>query len=274
MIQERPARPRRRRLPDRPEVEHGGQGRRASASTSSATPTKATRARSWTAACWRAIRTACSKAWRSPPTPSAPTGLHLRARRVPAGGQAAEDGDPPGRAPWHCWATTSAARTFNFTRRDPARRRRVRLRRGDGAASPRSKGNRGKPRPRPPFPAESGLWGCPTLINNVETFANICADHPQRRRLVRRHRHGEEQGHQGLRPGRPGEQHRPDRSADGHHAARDHLRHRRRHPRRQQVQGRADRRPLRRLHPRAVPGHAGRLRLASRRSARSWAPAA
>jgi bidirectional [NiFe] hydrogenase diaphorase subunit len=34
-------------------------------------------------------------------------------------------------------------------------------------------GKRGAPRPRPPFPAESGLWGSPTLINNVETFANI-----------------------------------------------------------------------------------------------------
>ena len=34
-------------------------------------------------------------------------------------------------------------------------------------------GKRGQPRPRPPFPAESGLFGCPTLINNVETFANI-----------------------------------------------------------------------------------------------------
>jgi bidirectional [NiFe] hydrogenase diaphorase subunit len=34
-------------------------------------------------------------------------------------------------------------------------------------------GRRGQPRPRPPYPAESGLWGCPTLINNVETFANI-----------------------------------------------------------------------------------------------------
>jgi bidirectional [NiFe] hydrogenase diaphorase subunit len=34
-------------------------------------------------------------------------------------------------------------------------------------------GKRGLPRPRPPYPAESGLWGCPTLINNVETFANI-----------------------------------------------------------------------------------------------------
>ena len=34
-------------------------------------------------------------------------------------------------------------------------------------------GKRGTPRPRPPFPAESGLWNCPTLINNVETFANV-----------------------------------------------------------------------------------------------------
>ena len=34
-------------------------------------------------------------------------------------------------------------------------------------------GKRGAPRPRPPFPAESGLWACPTLINNVETFANV-----------------------------------------------------------------------------------------------------
>ncbi len=34
-------------------------------------------------------------------------------------------------------------------------------------------GRRGQPRPRPPFPAESGLWGHPTLINNVETFANV-----------------------------------------------------------------------------------------------------
>jgi bidirectional [NiFe] hydrogenase diaphorase subunit len=34
-------------------------------------------------------------------------------------------------------------------------------------------GKRGIPRPRPPYPAEAGLWGCPTLINNVETFANV-----------------------------------------------------------------------------------------------------
>lgn len=34
-------------------------------------------------------------------------------------------------------------------------------------------GRRGQPRPRPPYPAERGLYGRPTLINNVETFANI-----------------------------------------------------------------------------------------------------
>jgi len=34
-------------------------------------------------------------------------------------------------------------------------------------------GQRGMPRSRPPFPAQSGLWGKPTSINNVETFANV-----------------------------------------------------------------------------------------------------
>jgi len=36
-------------------------------------------------------------------------------------------------------------------------------------------GKRGTPRPRPPFPAQSGLWGKPTCINNVETLANVAA---------------------------------------------------------------------------------------------------
>lgn len=34
-------------------------------------------------------------------------------------------------------------------------------------------GRRGQPRVKPPYPANSGLWGKPTLINNVETYANI-----------------------------------------------------------------------------------------------------
>ncbi|HKZ92542.1 MAG TPA: NADH-ubiquinone oxidoreductase-F iron-sulfur binding region domain-containing protein, partial [Candidatus Limnocylindrales bacterium] len=34
-------------------------------------------------------------------------------------------------------------------------------------------GRRGTPRPRPPYPATEGLWGCPTLINNVESLASV-----------------------------------------------------------------------------------------------------
>jgi len=36
-------------------------------------------------------------------------------------------------------------------------------------------GKRGEPRPRPPYPTTDGLWGKPTLVNNVETLANVPA---------------------------------------------------------------------------------------------------
>ena len=45
-------------------------------------------------------------------------------------------------------------------------------------------GRRGMPRTRPPFPAVEGLWGKPTIINNVETLATLADHRPQRRRLV------------------------------------------------------------------------------------------
>jgi len=35
-------------------------------------------------------------------------------------------------------------------------------------------GERGEPNVKPPFPAQSGLWGKPSIVNNVETFANVC----------------------------------------------------------------------------------------------------
>ncbi len=51
-------------------------------------------------------------------------------------------------------------------------------------------GRRGMPRLRPPYPAQSGLWGKPTLINNVETLACVPWIIRQRGRGVRRARHG------------------------------------------------------------------------------------
>ena len=128
-------------------------------------------------------------------------------------------------------------------------------------------GERGMPTPKPPFPASSGLWGKPTIINNVETLGNVPAIIPTRRRPgsapsgTR-----QEPGHQDLRPDRQGRQHRPDRGPVGRHAARDRLRHRRRHPGRQAVQGRADRRALGRLPHRGAPRPAAGLRLAASRS--------
>ena len=91
------------------------------------------------------------------------------------------------------------------------------------------------------------------------------AHRPERGRLVPRHRHREVHGHQGLLAGRQGDQHRPRRGADGHHAARDRLRHRRRHPGGQGVQGGADRRPVRRLPARRQARPPGGLRHARRR---------
>jgi bidirectional [NiFe] hydrogenase diaphorase subunit len=163
-------------------------------------------------------------------------------------------------------------------------------------------GKRGSPRPRPPFPAESGLWGCPTLINNVETFANIPAilrkgadwfaaspsaipggertvglsdahqqrrdvrqhsRHPaQRRGLVCRDWHREEQGHEGFRAGGQNHEHRPHRSADGHDAPADCGENGRRRARRRQNQGRTNRRTFGRMHPRRIARHAGGLRFA------------
>ncbi len=103
-------------------------------------------------------------------------------------------------------------------------------------------GRRGMPRVRPPFPAQSGLFGRPTNINNVETFANDPViltgghepyrRHPQWSGRLCRHRHPDQQRNQGIRPGREGGTYGAHRGplrpeAEGHH-----LRHRRRHPRR------------------------------------------
>ena len=108
----------------------------------------------------------------------ADAGLHLRAGRVSAGDRAASDRHSSRPSAWACSGSQIFESPFNF---------KIDLRIGAGAfvcgeetaLMASIEGQRGVPRPRPPFPAESGLWGFPTLINNVETFANIAADHPQ-----------------------------------------------------------------------------------------------
>lgn len=57
-------------------------------------------------------------------------------------------------------------------------------------------GRRIEPRLHPPFPVTNGLWGCPTLINNVETFYNVSlvALNKYKKDLRQGHRHGEAGG--------------------------------------------------------------------------------
>jgi NADH:ubiquinone oxidoreductase subunit F (NADH-binding) len=107
-------------------------------------------------------------------------------------------------------------------------------------------GKRGMPRPRPPFPAVSGLWGKPTNINNVETWANAAniMQHDGEWYAVTERT---EQGDQDLRPGRQDQPHRPYRVPwalpCGDHSDIGAV-----FPR-QEVQGRPDRWSLRRLPP-------------------------
>ena len=64
-------------------------------------------------------------------------------------------------------------------------------------------GFRGEPRNKPPFPVEKGLFGKPTVINNVETLVNVLADRPRGRRGLRRDRHGAVHRPEALLPLRP-----------------------------------------------------------------------
>ena len=98
--------------------------------------------------------------------------LHLRSRGISARRQPVARGDP---ADWKraaFLAKKCMGGSFRF---------RARIFEGAGAfvcgeetALIKSiEGHRGIPRLRPPYPVESGLWGRPTLINNVETFAMV-----------------------------------------------------------------------------------------------------
>ena len=98
----------------------------------SATPTRATRGRSWTAASWRATRTGCWRAWPSPATPSGPaSGYVYCPGRVPAGGGPAQDGHPAGR-PGRAAGRRHRRHRLRVPGGAAPGRRGVRVRRGDG----------------------------------------------------------------------------------------------------------------------------------------------
>ena len=136
-------------------------------------------------------------------------------------------------------------------------------------------GNRGEPRPRPPFPAEKGLWHKPTLLNNVETYANVPGDRaaaaaigtlrwaPARARAPR-------SSPWPARSRIPGLVEVPIGMPLGdliYDIGGGMLVG-------QGVQGGPDRRPLGRLHPQAAPERARSTTNRSPNSARSWARAA
>ena len=63
-------------------------------------------------------------------------------------------------------------------------------------------GHRGEPRPRPPFPAVKGLFEKPTILNNVETYANIPRIILKGAEWFACNRYRKEQGYKGFRSGR------------------------------------------------------------------------
>ena len=67
-------------------------------------------------------------------------------------------------------------------------------------------GKKGMPRLKPPFPANMGLYGCPTTVNNVEFDRGGADDPAPRRRMVRELRRQEQRRHQALLHLRPRQQ--------------------------------------------------------------------
>ena len=137
-----------------------------------ATPTRATRARSWTVPFWRAIPTCVLEAMAIAGYAIGATKgyIYVRAeypiavkRLQIAIDQAREYG---------LLGKNIFGTGFDFD---------IELRLGAGAfvcgeetaLMTSIEGKRGEPRPRPPFPAVKGLFGKPTILNNVETYANI-----------------------------------------------------------------------------------------------------
>ena len=111
-------------------------------------------------------------------------------------------------------------------------------------------GKRGEPRARPPFPAVKGLFGVPTVLNNVETYANIPQIILKGADWFRSMGTEKSPGTKVFALGGKITNTGLVESPHGHHPAGSGGGDRRRRAWRPDLQGGPDRRPLRRLHPR------------------------
>ena len=85
-------------------------------------------------------------------------------------------------------------------------------------------GKRGMPRVKPPRTVEQGLWEKPTVLNNVETYANVPDDHSAGRGLVPEDRYAENSpGTKAFALTGNVVQHRSDRGPHGHASAGDRI---------------------------------------------------
>ena len=117
-----------------------------------------------------------------------------------------QDGHPPGGAAGPA-GQQHLRHAFQLPRGYPAGRGRVRVRRRDRADRLHRRQARHAAAP-PAVSRRGGPVGLPHPHQQRGDLRQRGAHYPQRPRVVRRHRHGEEQGHQGVRAGRPGGQHR------------------------------------------------------------------
>jgi hypothetical protein len=123
-------------------------------------------------------------------------------------------------------------------------------------------GKRGMPRPRPPFPSTSGLFGKPTVINNVETLANIPTIFDKGAGWYSSIGTATSKGTKVFAlSGKINLTGLVEIPWDHH--TRHHLQDRRRYTQQQEIQSRTDRRPFRRLYHRGQPRHPDRLRIAA-----------
>ena len=146
-------------------------------------------------------------------------GLPLRARASTRSRTSACRARSTRRAPPGCWARTSAGAVSPSTSRSAAARAPTSAARRRRSSSP-SRATAASRGSKPPFPVEHGLFGKPTVVNNVETLANVLPILLRGRRRLRAHRHEAVHRHAALLPERQRAAARRLRGAVRHHAAR------------------------------------------------------